>query len=210
MKIGIVGAGNVGGTLGRLWAGQGHDVMFGVRDVQSPKVQALLQATGSKARAGSVAEAAAFGEVVFLAVPWSAAKDAVRASGDLGGRTLVDCTNPLLPGLAGLSVGHTTSGAEEIARWAVGAKVMKAFNTTGVETMANPQFGAQQASMFVCGDDAGAKSAVMELGEEIGFDMIDAGPLVNARLLEPLAMLWIYLAVRQGMGRDIALKLLQR
>ena len=210
MNIGIIGAGNVGGNLGKLWAGKGHDILFGVRDPQSPKVQALLDAIGLKARAGSVAEAASLGEVVVHAVPWPAAQDAIQAAGDLTGKVLVDCTNPIAPGFAGLSVGLTTSAAEEIAGWATGARVVKAFNTTGAQNFSNPQFGSQQASMFLCGDDAAAKSVVTGLGEEIGFDMVDTGPLSNARLLEPLAMLWIYLAYPHGMGPDIAFKLLRR
>ena len=87
---------------------------------------------------------------------------------------------------------------------------MKAFNTIGAENMLNPQFGSMIASMLICGDDPGAKSIVSKLAEEIGFEAIDAGPLSNARLLEPFALLWIYLAVKQGLGRNIAFKLLRR
>jgi predicted dinucleotide-binding enzyme len=210
MNIGIIGAGNVGGTLGRAWAARGHQVTFGVRDVQSLKVPALLDEIGLNVQVGSVAEAAAFGEVVVLAVPWPAAQDAVQAAGDLTGKVLVDCVNPIAPGFTGLSIGHTTSAAEEIARAAPGAKVVKAFNTTGSGNMADPRYGSEQASMFYCGDDAGAKAVLKGLGEEIGFDMVDAGPLANARLLEPLALLWITLAYAQGMGPNIAFKLLRR
>jgi predicted dinucleotide-binding enzyme len=93
MKIGVIGAGNVGGTLGKAWVRKGHEVVFGVRDPQREKVQDLLKDIGSKAHAGSVAEAAAFGEVVVLAVPWSAARDAIQKAGDLSGKVVVDVTN---------------------------------------------------------------------------------------------------------------------
>jgi NADPH-dependent F420 reductase len=210
MKIGVIGVGNVGGTLGKAWAAKGHEVMFGVRDPQSDKVKDLLKVSGSKASAGSLADAAAFGEVVVLAVPWSAARDAIRQAGDLSGKVLVDVTNALAPNFSGLSVEAATSAAEKIAGWARGARVVKAFNSTGAENMADPQYGAQQASMFFCGDDPDAKAVVARLGRDLGFDMVDAGPLSNARLVEYLTVLWLQLAVKQGLGRDIAFRLLRR
>ena len=210
MKIGIIGAGQVGGTLGRAWAAKGHQVVFGVRDPRAPKVQELVTATGGTARAASPPEAAAHGAVVLLATPWAAAQAALRGAGDLTGKILIDATNPLRPDLSGLTLGHTTSAAEEVARWAPGAKVVKAFNTIGAQHMANPRFGTQSASMLICGDDAAAKKAVLALAEVLGFDPVDAGPLAQARLLEPLAMLWISLAYAYGHGPDIAFKLLRR
>jgi NADPH-dependent F420 reductase len=210
MKIGILGKGNVGATLGKAWAGAGHEVMFGVRNALGPQVSDLLREIGTNAQAGSLAEAAAFGQVVVLAVPWLAAKDAVQQAGDLSGKIVIDCTNPLNPNGDGLSVGHITSAGEEVAHWLPKARVVKAFNSTGSGNMADPVYGSQRASMFVCSDDAEAKTLVVGLGQDIGFEMIDAGPLANARLLEPLAMLWIYLAYRQGLGPDIAFKLLRR
>jgi predicted dinucleotide-binding enzyme len=161
-------------------------------------------------RPGAGRERGAFGEVVILAVPWPAAQDAIQSAGDLDGKVLVDATNPLAPNLSGLTLGHSTSAGELVAAWAPGARVVKAFNSTGSGNMADPAYGAQQTSMFLCSDDADAKASVAHLGEEIGFEMIDAGPLANARLLEPLALLWIYLAYVQGMGPDIAFKLLRR
>src|SRR5207253_5540215 len=202
-------AGQVGGTLGRAWAAKGHQVVFGVRDPRAPKVQELVTATGGTARAASPPEAAAHGAVVLLATPWAAARAALRAAGDLTGKILVDATNPLEPDLSGLALGRTTSAGEEVARWAPGAKVVKAFNTIGAQHMANPRFGTQSASMLVCGDDGAAKKTVLALAEVLGFDPVDAGPLRQARLLEPLAMLWISLAYAYGHGADIAFKLLR-
>jgi len=148
VKIGTIGAGQVGGTLGRAWAAKGHQVVLGVRDPRGPKVQELVKATGGTARAASPAEAAAHGEVVLLATPWAAARAALRGAGDLTGKILVDATNPLEPE-SGLALGHTTSAGEEVARWAPGAKVVKAFNTLGAQHMANPRFGTQSASMLI-------------------------------------------------------------
>jgi NADPH-dependent F420 reductase len=210
MKIGIIGAGNVGGTLGKAWAAKGHDVTFGVRDPGDGKVRALVAETGGKGRAASVGEAAATAEVVVLATPWDATRDAIRAAGSLAGKIVVDATNPLRPDLSGLALGHTTSAGEEIARWAPGARVVKAFNTIGAQHMADPRFGGERASMFVCGDDAAAKRTVAELAAALGFDPVDCGPLTQARLLEPLAMLWISLAYAYGHGPGIGFRLLRR
>jgi len=208
MRIGIIGAGSVGGALGQGWGRAGHEVMFGVRDAVHPKVAKLVEQTGTKA--GTVAEAAAFGEVVAFATPWEATEDAVRSAGDLRGKIVLDCTNPLAPQLAGLTLGHTTSAGEQVAAWASGARVVKIFNTTGANNMANPDFHGTAATMFYCGDDADAKTVASRLATELGFDPVDAGKLEQARLLEPLALLWIRLAYVQQMGREIAFKLLRR
>ena len=210
MKIAILGAGSVGGTLGQAWAKKGHDVFFGVRHPQDDKTRHLVRSLGGKARAGTVAEAAAFGEVVVLATPWGAAEAAVRAAGDLNGKTLIDCTNPLKPDVSGLEVGFSTSGAEQVAQWAKGAKVFKAFNTTGFNIMANPVINGIRTLMFVCGDDETAKPVVMRLAADVGFDAVDAGKLEQARLLEPWAMLWISLAFRGTVGREFGFALLRR
>jgi predicted dinucleotide-binding enzyme len=156
-----------------------------------------------------VKEAAAFAEVVVLAIPWPATEAAIRSAGSLSGKIVIDCVNPLKPDLSGLAVGYTDSAAEQIARWAPGAKVFKAFNQTGADNMAQPGYGSQKSVMFVAGDDPEAKKTVLKLVSDVGFEAVDAGPLTNARLLEPLAMLWIYLAFH-GLGRNFALGLLKR
>jgi predicted dinucleotide-binding enzyme len=210
MKIGIIGAGNVGGTLGQAWAKKGHDVFFGVRNPQDDKIRRLVQSIGGKSRAGTVAEAAAFGEVVVLATPWQAAEAAVKEAGDLAGKPLIDCTNPLKPDISGLAVGFSTSGAEQVAQWAKGAKVFKAFNTTGSNNMADPVINGVRTVMFVCGDDEAVKPTILRLAADVGFDAVDAGKLVSARLLEPWAMLWIHLAFSGSLGRDFGFALLRR
>ncbi|HEV3261033.1 MAG TPA: NADPH-dependent F420 reductase [Gemmataceae bacterium] len=210
MKIAIIGAGNVGGTLGKAWAKKGHEIFFGVRHPQDDKTRRLVQSISPKAQAGTVAGAAAFGEVVVLATPWRGAEAAVRQAGDLSGKVVIDCTNPLKSDVPGLEVGFTTSGAERVAQWAKGARVFKAFNTTGSNNMADPVINGIRTVMFVCGDDEAAKSAVLQLAGDIGFDAVDAGKLAQARLLEPWAMLWISLAYGGGMGRDFGFALLRR
>ena len=210
MKIGILGGGNVGGTLGTGWARKGHKIRFGTRRPDSPEMRELLRQIGTAAAAGSVPEAATFGEAIVLATPWPATEDALKSAGDLTGKVLLDCTNPVKPDLAGLAVGTTTSGGEMVAGWAPGARVVKIFNTTGFKNMANPEYPLGPATMFYCGDDSGAKVVAAQLASDLGFEPVDAGPLTNARLLEPLAMLWIWMAVFGGMGREFAFKLIRR
>jgi len=139
MKLAIIGAGDVGGTLGTAWARKaGHDVFFGVTNPHSDKTQGLVRQIGSKARAGTAAEAAAFGDFVVLATPWPATEAAIRSMGDLRGRIVLDCTNPLAmgPDRLRLVIGHDSSGAEEIAKAAPRASVFKTLNQTGAENMA--------------------------------------------------------------------------
>lgn len=204
MRLGIIGAGHVGGTLGRLFESQGHDVRFGVRDPGK-------QAAGGlpRNRSGTVADVASFGDVIILAIHWNAVKDALAATGPLTGKTVIDCVNPLLPDLSGLALGTTTSAAEEIAKLLPQAKVVKCFNTVGEANFAHPVFGDQRASMFFAGDDAGSKLIVAELGNQLGFDMVDAGPLSQARWLEAMAMLWITMAYKYGGSQRSAFKLLR-
>ena len=210
MTIGIIGSGNVGGTLGTRWAQAGHQVIFGSRNPQATDIQNLLAKTGATARAASQQEAAHSAEVLLIATPWPATRAAIQGLGDLAGKVVIDATNPLAAGLSGLEIGTTTSAGEQVASWARGAKVVKAFNTVGFNIMANPAFGTDRPVLFYCGDDGSAKNTVRSLIEPLGFEPIDAGPLRQARLLEPFALLWISLALQYGQGREIAFKLLRR
>jgi NADPH-dependent F420 reductase len=207
MKIAIIGIGNVGGTLGPAWAKAGHDVIFGVRDPNSEKVKTVLENTGQKARVAGVAEAALAAEIVVFATPWSATQDAVQAAGNLEGKLVVDCTNPIAPDLKGLVIGTTTSAAEQVAQWAKGARVVKAFNTTGSGNMSNPLYGSQPLTIFICGDDPEAREMVARLAEDLGFEPFIAGPLYHARYFEPMAMLWVDMAYLQGRGPEFAYKI---
>jgi hypothetical protein len=201
MRIGILGAGNVGGTLGRLLARRGHTIAFGVREPGRAAIAELATLTGGRAGPpAGVADA----EVIVLAVPWASVPDALAAAGDLSGKILVDATNPLLGGLRGLALGTDRSGGEEVARLAPGARVVKAWNGLGMQTLARVAAGELAASGFLCGDDAAAKQTVGELVGETGLVPVDCGPLSAARMLEPLAFLWIHLAYRVGLGPNIA------
>jgi 8-hydroxy-5-deazaflavin:NADPH oxidoreductase len=209
MKIAIIGAGNVGRALGRAWGSKKHTIAYGVRDVSSEKTRAAVAESGPEAHASSPARVVRGADVVVLAVPWSAAEIALGDAGDLEGKVLVDATNPLSVGATELVVGHTTSVGEQAARWAQGARVVKAFNTIGAPLMGDPEVGGEPASMLLCGDDPDAKRIVMGLAEELGFEPVDAGPLKRARLLEPLALLWTTLAHAEGLGTGIAFRLLR-
>lgn len=194
MRIAVLGAGRVGSALGERWRAGGHDVVYGVRDPADDRHASL----GSTA---SPAEAVAGADLVLLALPWSAVEGLTRDL-DLARVVVVDATNPL--GAAGSS-----SGAELVAAWAPKARVVKAFNTTGFETMADPSYPDGTALMLVAGDDPGAKDIVLSLAGELGFDAVDAGPLQAARELEAVAALWIRLS-RTGHGRGIAFSLVRR
>jgi predicted dinucleotide-binding enzyme len=207
MKIAIIGAGNVGKTLGVAWARRGHQVRFGVRYPAGTQAQSL-RSSASDISVGTNAEAAQGSEVVVICTPWSVTQEAIASCGALEGTVLIDCTNPLKPDFSGLALGFDTSGAEQVAVWAQGAQVFKAMNQIGFNRMDNPQFQEGTPVMFVCGD-GDKKPVVMRLIQELGFDAVDAGRLPIARLLEPYAMLWIHLALVQGLGRDIGFALLR-
>jgi 8-hydroxy-5-deazaflavin:NADPH oxidoreductase len=209
MKIAVIGTGSVGGTLGRRWAELGHSVCFGVRDTGDMAAKTLIATIKGDARLASVGDAAKAADVVVLATPYAANAAAIAAAGDLSGKILVDVTNPLDANLS-LAVGFNTSGGEEVAKLAPGARVYKAMNQVGFEVMANPVFAAGKPVMFVAGDSADGKQVVLDLVSALGFDAIDAGELAVARLLEPYGALWIHLMVRQKMGRAFAFGLLQR
>src|SRR5580692_945255 len=138
MKIGILGSGNVGGTLGTRWAQGGHQVVFSSREPESAKMQELVARAGKTARSAGTAETATSSDVVVLTAPWPAIKEILAEAGNLSGKIVIDAINPLLPDLSGMAVGMTTSAAEQIASWLPGARVVKAFNTVGFPVMANP------------------------------------------------------------------------
>jgi predicted dinucleotide-binding enzyme len=210
MKIAVIGAGSVGGTLGARLAGKGHEVAFGVRDPGASKYQELANNIGERSRVGTVPDAVADAEVIILATPWPATEQALRQAGNLAGKILLDCTNPLKPDLTGLVVEESSSGGEHVARWARGAKVFKAFNTVGFNIMADPVIDGRKAVMLVCGDDDETKPTVLRLVEDVGFEAVDFGKLTGARLLELFALMWIQLAYQHGLGRDFAFSLVRR
>jgi predicted dinucleotide-binding enzyme len=209
MQIAIIGSGSIGGGLGRAWRRAGHGVTFGAREPTDAELVALCSETG--ARAATIAESVKGAEVVVLAMPWGAVDAVLAATGDLAGVTVIDCTNAVKRGPQGMSLeyGHTTSSSEVLQAKIPKAHVVKSFNAQGAENLANPRYGEIAASNFYCGDDAEAKRKVGALIAEVGFEPVDSGPLANARLLEPLMLLWINVSRTVG-SRDIAFKLLRR
>lgn len=210
MKIAILGAGNVGSTLGRSWLTKGHEIFFGVRNPKDEKTQKLLTEIGGKASAGTNDEAIAFGDVIVLSLPWQVVEATLTNAEGLNDKIIIDATNPLTPDFSALEIGFDTSGAEQVAAWTKTAKVFKAFNQTGWENMAQPVYDGQPSVMMVCGDDREAKEIVMGLVTDIGFEAIDMGELQTARLIEPFGMTWIHLAMRQGLGREWAFQIVRR
>lgn len=207
MRIAILGKGMVGGTLGRRWAGLGHEVTFGVRSPDSPEARSLAEETG--AAVIGVAAATGGADVVVLAVPFAAAEDVLAQVGDLSGVILVDTTNSVGPGYAP-AVPEGTSAADAIVRFAPGARVVKAFNAMSFRTMADPDDFQVPPAVWIAGDDPDARATVAELAAELGLEPVDAGPLAAAVLLEHAALLWIRLAFTEGLGRDFAFALVRR
>lgn len=203
MKIAILGAGNVGTALARRLSSAGHDIMLGFG--RDPEAVAAAAAAAGAAH-GTPDELAAFGEVIAIAVPWGAVGDALAALGPVSGKIIWDCTNPLAPDLSGLLVGGETSAGEEIARLLPGARVVK-----GVPPFAelmhadDPAIGGEAPGLFVAGDDAEAKAVVAGLLAQLPAAVVDAGPLMVARFIEPAMLLVVRLAYLQGMGPRIAL-----
>ena len=187
-RIGIIGNGHVGSALARGLTRAGHDV----------------KAIGNE----QVRETVLWADIAILAVPFQAIDSVIKeAGGSFEGKTLVDATNALRVGMQ-WAIGFTTSGAEELQKKAPKARVVKAFNTVFAQHMETGRLGDQQLTAFVAGDDAAAKNSALEIARDIGFDAVDAGPLANSRLLEPLGYLNIQLGHASGMGTQIGFKLL--
>ena len=205
MNITIVGSGNVGRALGEGWRKGGHSVTFAAREPAGGKAAELKKAGFTVA---TMADAATGADVIVLATPWDATPAAIKGLGSLTGKVVVDATNPLTATLE-LALGFSDSAGETVARLS-GARVVKAFNTTGANNMANAKYAGGKLMMPVASDDADAKKTVMALAAELGFEPIDVGPLAMSRHLEPMAMAWIKLAYAQGMGREFGFAVLRR
>lgn len=206
MKICIIGSGHIGAGLARAWSKRGHALVFGARNPDDAELASLCRELGAGAAPVSVAPKDA--EVVVLAVPYGAIEALLGEVGPLSGKVVIDCTNAVERGMT-LKYGHTTSAVEELQKRIPQARVFKSFNAQGAENLARPEYPEGPATNFFCGDDAESKKLVRQLVEDVGFDAVDAGPLKNARLLEPMMLLWV--ACAQGLGtRDIAFRLLRR
>ncbi|MCA9401917.1 MAG: NADPH-dependent F420 reductase [Candidatus Omnitrophica bacterium] len=209
MNICIVGTGRVGCVLGRRWAKEGgHKVFFGTRNPHDHKHESLKDIVESIS-VMDIHGAIHSAEIIVLAVPYKSVENVVKQYDAWAQKIIIDCTNPLNDSLDGF-IDVTGSAAEMISRWTNGASVVKAFNCIGTSVMENPSFGNEKAMMYICGDDAPAKNLVKRLSEELGFEVLDCGGLSMSAQLEHIALLWIQLALKQGLGTDFAFKLLRR
>ncbi len=208
MRIAVVGSGSVGTGLAKSWSGLGHSVVIGSRSPESERIVSLIAEIGSDVSAAGLAESVVGADVIVLAIPWSAAKVSIATLGDLSGRVLIDATNPLANGLS-LEIGHDDSGGEQVARWAAGAHVVKALNVVDARLLDGTKLDDRKVSIPICGDEAETKSLVSSMVGELGFDVIDAGGLEAARLLEPLCLLMIKLSMKKSLGSEIGFRVLR-
>ncbi|MEM1388944.1 MAG: NAD(P)-binding domain-containing protein [Pseudomonadota bacterium] len=195
MRIAIIGHGRVGSALAAGWTKAGHEVQ-----------------SAGRSTAPSIGDIAGWAEIIVLAVPYAALESVAAEIAPATGKVVIDCTNPIVMGADGmaLALGHTTSGAEQLQALLPDAHVIKTLNQVGAEIMADTRGFSHPPVQFLAGDEPGAKETVTTLLAEIGFDPLDAGGLSKARLLEPLALVWINQAIAQKKGRDWVLSALHR
>lgn len=203
MKVSIIGAGNMGSALTQQLVAAGHQVrvVAKTRDKADAIATKLPGATGVLPQ-----DAAADADIIIAATGYADSVTALKSLGDLNGKVVVDICNPLSADYMSLTVGHSTSAAEEIAAALPGALVVKAFNTLFAQVLgAGPDLGnGQKASVFVASDSERGKQSVTALAASMGFAVIDAGGLKNARYLEPLGGLNVYFGYGAGLGTAIA------
>lgn len=203
MKITVIGTGNMGSAFAKQLDAAGHTVRITGRDLEKAK---SVAAPFTNVSAYSAAEALGDSEVVIVATAFPDAAAALQSLGDLTGKVVIDITNPLSADYMSLTIGHVTSAAEEIAKAVPGAQVVKAFNTLFAQVLADgPLFADnQRGSVFVASDSERAKQTAVSLARSLGWNTVDAGGLVNARYLEPLAGFNIYLGYGAGLGTSVA------
>ncbi len=207
MRVGILGSGLMGGKLGTLFARAGHDVVFSYAR-RSEKLKTLARKAGGGARAGTPGEAAQDADAVLLAVHWSRLDDVLGQAGDLSGKVIVSCSMPMSDDDSELVVAHTSSGAEELAKRARGARVVSGFHTVPSEVLLFDVFDARKRvrrpSLVYCGDDRRAKKVAATLIRDVGFDPMDVGPLRTARYTEPFSLVIARLAYEGRGGPELA------
>jgi hypothetical protein len=194
MKVGILGSGDVAKALGAGFLGHGHETMLGTRE---PAKLDGWKAKNAGARVGALDETARFGELVVLAVKGTAAVEALRAAGaaNISAKPVIDATNPIADappqnGVLRFFTTHDESLLERLQREAPGARLVKAFNSVGSACMVNPRFAGGRPTMFICGNDDGAKKVVAGVLDQFGWESADMGKVEAARAIEPLCMLW--------------------
>ncbi|MCS6824015.1 MAG: NAD(P)-binding domain-containing protein [Cytophagaceae bacterium] len=205
MNIAIIGSGNIGSTLARGLSKSGHQIYLGTRHPEDEKIKNLIR-ENNNIEALSVSEAAQRAEVIIIAAPPDATKDIVHHMGDVKGKILIDTMNSVRT-----KAGDFVSSAEALRVWTGNNDVVKCFNTTGFNIMANPDFSGIKADMFMAGSSKKGKEIARQLALDMGFDeCYDFGGDDKIPLLEQFAFIWINLAINQNLGRDIAFKLLKK
>ncbi len=189
MRIGIIGSGNIGGTLGLLWTRAGHAVLFSSRHPE--RLTELAERAGRRARAGTVAEAAAFGDVVLFSPNFWGTDDALAAAGSLAGKVVIDTTNPYRRDFSGIALPATTTAAQELARKLPQARVVKAFNTPRAAVLAEQHHQQpDRVAVYYSGNDPAALETVARLIADAGFAPVHAGPLDRVARQEPRGPLY--------------------
>jgi len=214
VKIGIIGTGNMGASLGKLWAQAGHEVIFSYSRDEA-KLHEIARSAGATARAGTLQEAAQ-SDVILVAVWLPVLQEVIQTAGSLDGKIIITCVSGLQPDFTGQTIGISTdlkiSVAEMVQQFAPTAKVVEAFNITFAEILSSEsrQFGIDRPSVFYCGDDSASKKTVADLVEECGYEAVDAGALSVARSLETLATAWVQFSVASQLFPNLGLKALRR
>jgi 8-hydroxy-5-deazaflavin:NADPH oxidoreductase len=206
MRVGILGSGLMGGKLGTIFARAGHDVVFSYSH-SDRKLERLARDAGTNARAGTPAEAARDADALLLAVHWSRVGDVLKQAGDLAGKVIVSCSLPMNANSTDLAIGHTSSGAERLARKVRKARVVLAFNTVPSEVLFSvfeKRRRKQRPSLVYCGDNAKAKKTAAELIADVGFEPVDIGKLRMARYSEPYTMIIAQQAYETDRGPALA------
>jgi hypothetical protein len=207
MRIGILGSGLMGATLGTIFARAGHTVVFSYAHSER-KLKRLARDAGPMARAGSPSEAATHADVLLLAVHWSRVDDVLKQAGNLSGKVIMSCSLPMSADDTRLVIAHTSSGAEALARKVRKARVVAAFGTVPSEVLfdvfVSRRRRRRRPSLLYYGDDEAAKKVVARLIRDAGFDPLDAGPLRVARFAEPFTLLIAQLAYEQPGGPRLA------
>ncbi len=204
MHIAIIGSGHIGGTLAQGWASAGHTITFGVRDLDAFKGKELTNQ--SNISAAPIADAVAFSEVILIAATPPATREIAEQLGDVRDKIIVDAMNTIRE-----KAGEFASTAEALRAWTNCPNVVKCFNSTGWETMADPLYDGVAVDMFMAGSSARGKAVARQLALNLGFaDCHDFGSDDKIPLLEQLALAWITLAIVQKQGRGLAFKVLKR
>jgi predicted dinucleotide-binding enzyme len=206
MRIGILGAGLMGGQLGTLFARAGHEVVFSYAR-REQKLERLAREAGRRARAGAPSEAVRAADALLLAVHWSRVDDVLKQAGKLSAKVVISCSLPMNEDDTRLAIAHTSSGAEALAKKLRRAHVVSAFGTVPSEVLFRVYAARRRTrrpSLMYCGDHPAAKKIAATLAREIGFDPVDAGPLRIARYLEPFALAMAQLAYEGERGPELA------